>query len=268
MKLAQPMRRLAIPSLLTAITLLVSAVLFRYASHAPPVPHTAPLQRAHTAAPPTLSRRADASTQRATVFRAAEHPILPDARPSLAPTAAGRARVPPPPALHAAPSAEPDSAPIATAGDTPRAVSLSPAPSARHAAVPRVVLPLVFQDIDLFVSTPQGLRFMPANDRAPTSSRAQSGATAGAPGTLVIDETALPVLDQLRRDFIEAVGGQNQDANDPAYPQRWRQAQTQSDRRFMQQYGAQAFQKYQLAAAQKAHADSQAIPADQTSAAH
>ena len=142
-----------------------------------------------------------------------------------------------------------------------------PAQRVNQVTLPKVVLPLAFQDIDLFVSTPQGLRHAPVNynsankqaGAAPSASGAPATpaapVTPGAPGTLVVNEPTAAALEQLRQDFVDAVGGLNQNASDPVYARVWKQAQMTSDQRFIQQYGFEAFNNYQIAAAQKAAAE-------------
>ncbi len=53
-------------------------------------------------------------------------------------------------------------------------------------------------------------------------------------------------LNTLRQNFVDAVGGPNQDPTDPAYLQRWLQATTASDQQFKTYFGVQAFLQLQL----------------------
>jgi hypothetical protein len=91
----------------------------------------------------------------------------------------------------------------------PRAGRLNPAAS-------EVSVPLVFQQID-----PATLTFSPSESRA---------------------------IDHLQQWFITQVGGPSQDPNDPAYRQRWIEAQSQMDDMTRGMLGTTAFQEYQLAA--------------------
>ncbi len=58
----------------------------------------------------------------------------------------------------------------------------------------------------------------------------------------------LAQLESLRQEFVNDVGGTNQDPNDPAYLQRWREAQPANDGRFKMLFGWQAFVQQQLSA--------------------
>lgn len=163
---------------------------------------------------------------------------------------------------HGKPAAAPDtpvssSAPqISAAADS--AHSLVQTQGSTRIAAPAARVPLVFQGVDLFVQTSQGLRYVPLNDGS-HSAGASASAKPGAPGTLVVDESTAAAIDQLRQDFVNAVGGLNQNADDPAYLQRWRSAQFLSDQHFRSQYGDAVFNRYQIAAAQKAEAERQAV---------
>ncbi len=55
------------------------------------------------------------------------------------------------------------------------------------------------------------------------------------------------VLNRLQNEFVNNVGGQNGNPNDPAYAQAWRAAQALSDSDYEQQFGVQAFVAAQLA---------------------
>lgn len=69
-------------------------------------------------------------------------------------------------------------------------------------------------------------------------------------------------VQQLRQQFIQAVGGAGQNPNDPSYLKRWRQAQPQSDLLFKAMLGITAWQNFQLMAA-----DSGSPPANPFAAA-
>jgi hypothetical protein len=53
-------------------------------------------------------------------------------------------------------------------------------------------------------------------------------------------------VQQLQQDFVNAIGGPNQDPNDPAYAQRWSTAQFASDERYRLLIGAQAYLAQQM----------------------
>ena len=56
------------------------------------------------------------------------------------------------------------------------------------------------------------------------------------------------VVDRLRQQFIDEVGGPNQDPNDPAYIQRWQAAQPEIDNMLEGMIGINAYGKYELQA--------------------
>ena len=82
---------------------------------------------------------------------------------------------------------------------------------------PQVVsMPLVFQDVDL-----AALRLDPGQRQA---------------------------IEDLRQRFVEQLGGPNQDPTEPAYQERWQQAQPENDDLLRGLIGVRAWQDYQLAA--------------------
>ena len=80
-----------------------------------------------------------------------------------------------------------------------------------------VLMPLVFQNVDL---TP-----------------------------LNLNEDQKQAIDVMRQQFIDKIGGLNQDPNDPAYLERWQKAQPEIDDMMQGMLGMTAFENYQLAAA-------------------
>jgi hypothetical protein len=90
---------------------------------------------------------------------------------------------------------------------------------------------------------------------AATSPAAASNAAAPAPAVPLAFTTspngATPTqaaaLGRLRQDFVDNLGGQNQNPNTPAYAQSWQTAQVLSDSNYAQQFGWQAFVQAQLA---------------------
>ena len=58
------------------------------------------------------------------------------------------------------------------------------------------------------------------------------------------------VLASIRQSFLDQIGGTNQDANDPAYLERWQQAQPQADNMLRGMLGTSFYLNYQLAAFQ------------------
>jgi len=96
--------------------------------------------------------------------------------------------------------------------------SAAPARTLRHKAEDESVsVPLVFQNVDQ--------------------------------ATLKLDSGQTKAIDDLRRRFLEEVGGLHQDPNDPAYRERWQQAQPEIDNLLRGMIGMNAYQDYQLEAA-------------------
>jgi hypothetical protein len=73
------------------------------------------------------------------------------------------------------------------------------------------------------------------------------------PSILTLNPQQAQVVDDLRQKFIEAVGGPNQDPNDPAYLQRWQASQPEVDVDLWTLLGINAFQAHQIAAWDEAH---------------
>ncbi len=70
---------------------------------------------------------------------------------------------------------------------------------------------------------------------------------------LGLDDDQMQMITNTRANFLDQIGGTNQNANDPAYLARWQQAQLQADADFRVDLGPTAFWKYQeLASGQKA----------------
>ena len=64
--------------------------------------------------------------------------------------------------------------------------------------------------------------------------------------TLNLNEGQQQQLANLQQDFINSVGGGNQNPNDPAYSAQWRAAQEYSDAMFKMTFGIQAFLLQQM----------------------
>jgi hypothetical protein len=58
--------------------------------------------------------------------------------------------------------------------------------------------------------------------------------------------------EKVRYDFVNAIGGPNQDPADPQYRKRWTSAESEADRRFRLLFGDTAFVQHQLKAQQEA----------------
>jgi hypothetical protein len=63
------------------------------------------------------------------------------------------------------------------------------------------------------------------------------------------------VIAEVRQNFLEQVGGTNQNPKDPAFLARWQQAQIEADTRLQATLGYQIYMRYQIAAYQMALED-------------
>jgi hypothetical protein len=108
------------------------------------------------------------------------------------------------------------------------AVEAMPSGAVRQAPSAAISLPLVFHEID--------------------------------PSVVNLNAQQTQVVNDLRQQFIQDVGGPNQDPNDPAYSQRWLASQPQADLDLCGMLGINAFQSYQIAAWAKAHDQTSAGP--------
>jgi hypothetical protein len=72
------------------------------------------------------------------------------------------------------------------------------------------------------------------------------------PLALNLKPAQLKIINEVRQDFIDGIGGSNQDPNDPAYLKRWQQAQPAADDTLQAMLGNDAYTQYQLAAYQMA----------------
>jgi len=59
------------------------------------------------------------------------------------------------------------------------------------------------------------------------------------------------VLDRLQQNFLEQIGGANQDPNDPQYRQRWEEARPLIDEQLKAQLGQDFFIEYETATVNK-----------------
>jgi hypothetical protein len=96
----------------------------------------------------------------------------------------------------------------------------TPYAPARKAPPAAISLPLVMQDVD--------------------------------PSMLKLNSRQAQAVNDLREQFIEEVGGPNQDPNDPTYAQRWQSSQPQADLDLRGMIGIRAWEAYQIAAWAKA----------------
>lgn len=65
------------------------------------------------------------------------------------------------------------------------------------------------------------------------------------PGLLQLDPGQQAALAELREQFVQDIGGTNQDASDPTYGVRWQRAQPENDRLLRGMIGVNAFMRYQ-----------------------
>jgi hypothetical protein len=79
-----------------------------------------------------------------------------------------------------------------------------------------VTMPLVFQNVDL--------------------------------AALKLDDNRIKIIGELRQSFLNEIGGPNQDPADPAYMERWKKAQAETDNLLHAWIGVRAYQDYQLQA--------------------
>jgi hypothetical protein len=77
---------------------------------------------------------------------------------------------------------------------------------------------------------------------------------------LNLNEDQRRLIASLRQDFLQQIGGANQDPNDPAYLARWQKAQPEMDNILKSMIGTSAFQNYQLQAANNAHVEAAGRP--------
>jgi hypothetical protein len=67
---------------------------------------------------------------------------------------------------------------------------------------------------------------------------------------LNLNDQQLRVIADLRQQFIDEIGGPNQDPRDPAYRARWQKAQAEMDSHLRGMLGVTVFEDYQVAASQ------------------
>ena len=97
----------------------------------------------------------------------------------------------------------------------------APAPVARRTAPPRIIpasMPLVLQPVD--------------------------------PAALGLNSDQIQVVNELRQNLLDKLGGSNPDPNDPANLERLQQAQPEADDMLQAMLGTSIYQNYQLAAFQ------------------
>jgi hypothetical protein len=65
---------------------------------------------------------------------------------------------------------------------------------------------------------------------------------------LNLTDQQIQVINDLRQNFTDEIGGPNQDPNDPAYLERWQKAQPEADDMLRGMLGITVWQNYQVAA--------------------
>jgi hypothetical protein len=71
------------------------------------------------------------------------------------------------------------------------------------------------------------------------------------PHSLKITPGQQQVLDRLQQNFLDQIGGADQDPNDPQYRQRWEEARPLIDQQLKAQLGQEFFIRYETAIAKK-----------------
>jgi len=74
---------------------------------------------------------------------------------------------------------------------------------------------------------------------------------------LNLSDNQKQAIANIQADFLQRVGGVDQDPNDPAYQARWRQAQPEADNMLMAQLGANGYAQYQALANQSMSSQAQ-----------
>lgn len=65
------------------------------------------------------------------------------------------------------------------------------------------------------------------------------------PGTMNLTDTQMQTISDIRQNFLNEIGGTNQDPNDPAYRKRWQSAQREADDMLVGMLGMKFVQNYQ-----------------------
>ena len=106
---------------------------------------------------------------------------------------------------------------------------------------------------------PAALTQAPATAPATISRTSQPRLDISVPAVLLPPDSSLQLTAQqketwsaLSKEFVQAIGGPNQDPNSSAYLRNWRKAQLQADDLFRATFGQDAFLKQQVQAAQAA----------------
>jgi hypothetical protein len=60
------------------------------------------------------------------------------------------------------------------------------------------------------------------------------------------------VLERIQNNFVQAVGGLDQDPNDPSYLEKWQAAQKMSDAEYKKFFGGRAYVQRQMEGARRA----------------
>ena len=68
------------------------------------------------------------------------------------------------------------------------------------------------------------------------------------PAKLNLTSEQSRIIDKLRQNFLQEIGGTNQDPNNPAYLERWQKAQPEADAVLRGMLGTSLYQNYQMAA--------------------
>ncbi len=160
---------------------------------------------------------AEESSEVAYLLGLAPAPVaaISDASKASAITSAGTDSAPVVPAIRSASDYARASATTA-AGAELTAMPLPATDGQNNLAANSVSYPLVFQNVDLT--------------------------------SLHLGPDQMQAVENLKQSFVNQIGGQNQNPNDPAYRQRWQEAQDTADNMLRDLLGWTGFQSYQIAA--------------------
>jgi hypothetical protein len=129
--------------------------------------------------------------------------------------------------------------------NTVPAESVSPVTQAQSRPVPQAQSPVypVFVSHQLGSASPVS---------GASGAGAASGESAGSSTPAPVSAAEQAILDRIQNNFVQAVGGANQDPNDPAYLERWQAAQQVSDAEYKKFFGGRAYVQRQMEGARRA----------------
>lgn len=149
-------------------------------------------------------------------------------------------------------------APDESSPQTTAAIIFADAPDAGGAVSPATTTAAVVETIPPRARGPTYPAVAMHNTVPATSSAAQASANGSALAAPQMSPQEQAMLDKINGDFVNAVGGPDQDPNDPAYQARWDAAQAESDAQYKKFFGGRAYVQKQIQAARQAVIDQQA----------